>query len=148
MKKTKTFCSFAALVSLAVMLAVPFAHGDVICENDFSMRTSAAASGHAVDPSHGYRFVAKTEVGKSHYDLAVCDMDVEQPTLATAIPAEPVATFSALPFRRTALDQDGISCISISTCNNPNSAYDRTLSARVDNLRVEYSKIGATVPFR
>ena len=102
----------------------------------------AAASGYAVDSSHWYRFVAKTEVRKNQYDLAVYDMGMTQPTLATATPAEPVATFTALPFRRTVRDLGGISCISVSTCNNPNSINDDTLSARVDNLRVEHTPFG------
>ena len=95
-----------------------------------------AASGHAVDPSHWYRFVARTEVRKNQYDLAVYDM------------AEPVATFTALPFRRTIRDLGGISCISVSTCNNPNSVYDSTLSARVDNLRIEQVKPGVMLLIR
>ena len=97
---------------------------------------------HTVDSSHWYRFVVKTEVRKNQYDLSVYDMGATQPTLATATPAVPVATFTALPFRRTARDLGGISCISVSTCNNPNSAYDDTLSARVDNLRVEHTPFG------
>ena len=107
-----------------------------------------AESGYAVDSSHWYRFVVKTQVRKSQYDLAVYDMGATQPTLETATPAEPVATFTALPFRRTASDLGGISCISVSTCNNPNNAYDNTLSARVDNLRVEHKPFGITINFK
>ncbi|MBR3222613.1 MAG: hypothetical protein IKF72_10325 [Kiritimatiellae bacterium] len=108
----------------------------------------ADASGYAVDSSHWYRFVARVEMKQNRYDLAVYDMGATQPTLATATPVEPVATFTALPFRRTARDLGGISCISISTCNNPNSAYDDTLSARVDNLRVEHEKFGTMIFIR
>ena len=62
-----------------------------------------------------------------------------------ATPSEPVATFTVLPFRRTIHDLGGISCITISTCNNPNSVCDSSLSARVDNLRVEHAVFGTRI---
>ena len=67
------------------------------------------------------------------------DLKTTRRTIAT------VATFTALPFRRTAHDLGGISCLSISTCNNPNSINDDTLSARVDNLRVEHTAFGTRI---
>ena len=96
-----------------------------------------AASGYAVDSTHWYRFVASGEIRKSQYDLAVYDMGEEQPTLATATPTMPVATFTALPFRRASSDLGGVSCISVSSAYNPNSAYDADLTSRIDNLRVK-----------
>lgn len=96
-----------------------------------------AASGYAVDSTHWYRFVASGEIRKSQYDLAVYDMGEEQPTLATATPTMPVATFTALPFRRASSDLGGVSCISVSSAYNPNSAYDAALTSRIDNLRVK-----------
>ena len=96
-----------------------------------------AASGYAVDSTHWYRFVAKSEIGNSQYDLAVYDMGEEQPTLATATPTMPVATFTALPFRRAISDLGGVSCISVSSTYNPNSAYDDALTSRIDNLCVK-----------
>ena len=96
-----------------------------------------AASGYAVDSTHWYRFVSKIEIAESRYDLAVYDMGEEQPTLTTKTPAAPVATFTALPFRRTASDLGGVSCISVSSVYNPYSAYDADLTSRIDNLRVK-----------
>ena len=96
-----------------------------------------AASGYAVDSTHWYRFVAKSEIGNSQYDLAVYDMGEEQPTLATKTPAAPIATFTALPFRRASSDLGGVSCISVSSAYNPNSAYDAALTSRIDNLCVK-----------
>lgn len=99
--------------------------------------TAVAASGYAVDSTHWYRFVASSGIKNSQYDLAVYDMGEEQPTLTTKTPVEPVATFTALPFRRTASDLGGVSCISVSSAYNPNSAYDASLTSRIDNLRVK-----------
>ena len=96
-----------------------------------------AASGYAVDSTHWYRFVARSEIGNSQYDLAVYDMGEEQPTLATKAPVAPIATFTALPFRRAISDLGGVSCISVSSTYNPNSAYDAALTSRIDNLRVK-----------
>ena len=96
-----------------------------------------AASGYAVDSTHWYRFVARSEIGNSQYDLAVYDMGEEQPTLATKAPAAPIATFTALPFRRAISDLGGVSCISVSSTYNPNSAYDDALTSRIDNLCVK-----------
>ena len=96
-----------------------------------------AASGYAVDSTHWYRFVASGEIRKSQYDLAVYDMGEEQPTLATATPTMPVATFTALPFRRAISDLGGVSCISVSSSYNPNSALDAALTSRIDNLCVK-----------
>ena len=96
-----------------------------------------AASGYAVDSTHWYRFVARCKIKNSQYDLAVYDMGEEQPTLAAKAPAAPVATFTALPFRRASGDLGGVSCISVSSSNNPNSAYDAALTSRIDNLCVK-----------
>lgn len=108
----------------------------------------AAASGHDVDPTHWYRFVANADMAKSQYDLAVFDMGATQPTLDTATLGSPVATFSALPFRRTARDLGGISCVSVSGCKCLNSAFDDALSVRIDNIRVSHQDAAFVITVR
>ena len=94
---------------------------------------SAAA---AVDSTHWYRFVTRSELSKSTYDMAVYDMGATQPTLATATPDTPVATFTGLPFRRTRRDLGGVSCISVNGNQTIWSTADASLQPLIDNIRV------------
>ena len=102
----------------------------------------------AVDTTHWYRFIATAAVSKSQYDVVVYDMGTEHPTLATPTPAEPVATFSALPFRRTKRDLGGISCISASSDKTLQSIYDQSLEPMIDNLRVTHTVFSTTISIR
>lgn len=102
----------------------------------------------AVDPAHWYRFVATVRVSDSEYDVAVYDMGAAQPTLATATPASPVATFSALPFRRSRNDLGGISCYGLSVNRTLYSSVDETLGPLVDNIRITHERDGMMVILR
>ncbi len=94
---------------------------------------SAAA---AVDSTHWYRFVTRSELSKSTYDMAVYDMGAAQPTLATATPDTPVATFAALPFCRAKRDLGGVSCVSVNGNQTIWSTADESLQPMIDNIRV------------
>ena len=94
------------------------------------------AAAYDVVSTNWYRFVATIDVSKSQYDVSVYDMGATHPTLATATPAEPVATFSELPFRRTKADLGGISCVSASAVKSVQSIYDQSLAPMIDNIRV------------
>lgn len=89
-----------------------------------------------VDPTHWYRFVATANMANSQYDLSVYDMGATHPTLATTTPDTPVATFSALPFRRAKRDLGGVSCLSVSAHKPPQSVLDASLQPMIDNIRV------------
>ena len=89
-----------------------------------------------VDTTHWYRFVTMADMAKSQCDVAVYDMGATHPTLATATPATPVATFTELPFRRTRKDLGGISCIGASSDKTAQSLYDPSLQPMIDNIRV------------
>ena len=102
----------------------------------------------AVDPTHWYRFVATARVSESQYDVAVYDMGADQPTLATTTPAEPVATFSALPFRRSRNELGGISCYGLSVNRTLYSSIDDTLGPLVDNLRITHERNGMIILLR
>ena len=101
-----------------------------------------------VDTTHWYRFVATSTVTKNQYDVSVYDMGATHPTLATATPAEPVATFSALPFRRAKADLGGISCISISGHKNMPSIYDQSLQPMIDNIRISHTMFGTRISIK
>ena len=92
-----------------------------------------------------YRFVATVDVSKSQYDVAVYDMGATHPTLATATPAEPVATFSELPFRRTKADLGGISCVSACSFKSAQSLYDQSVEPMIDNIRVSRTLSGLVI---
>ena len=95
-----------------------------------------------VDTTHWYRFVATANMAKSQCDVAVYDMGGTHPTLATATPAAPVATFTELPFRRASGDLGGISCISASSDKPAQSLYDQSLQPMIDNIRVSHVPSG------
>ena len=101
-----------------------------------------------VESTHWYRFVATTAVTKNQYDVSVYDMGTEHPTLATPTPAEPVVTFSELPFRRTKAALGGISCISVSGHRAAQSLYDQSLEPLIDNLRVSHTLFGSKISIR
>lgn len=94
---------------------------------------SAAA---AVDSTHWYRFVTRSELSRNTYDLAVYDMGATQPTLATATPDTPVATFAALPFRRAKRDLGGVSCVSVFGHQTVWNTADDSLQPMIDNIRI------------
>ena len=95
-----------------------------------------------------YRFVATADLANSQYDVNVYDMGATHPTLATATPAAPVATFSALPFRRTKAALGGISCVSASGYRTSQSLYDPSLEPMIDNLRVSHTQPGLIISLK
>ena len=103
-----------------------------------------------VDTTHWYRFVATVAVSRSQYDVAVYDMGTTHPTLATATPTNepPVATFSALPFRRAKRDLGGISCVSVSSDKTLQSIYDQSLQPMIDNIRVSHTMFGTRISIK
>ena len=102
----------------------------------------------SVDPTHWYRFVATVRVSDSEYDVAVYDMGADQPTLATATPASPVATFSKLPFRRSRRDLGGISCYGLSVNRILYSSADDHLGPLIDNVRMTLDLDGLMIILR
>ena len=102
----------------------------------------------AVDTTHWYRFVATAAVSMSKYNIAVYDMGTEHPTLTTATPEDPVATFSELPFRRTKAALGGISCVGASSDKTVQSLYDRSLQPMIDNIRVSHQLPGMVIMFQ
>lgn len=106
------------------------------------------ASSAQVDPTHWYRFVATADMPKSAYDVAVYDMGAAQPTLASATPETPVATFAGLPFRRAKRNLGGVSCVSV--CGNQTvwSTADDSLQPLVDNIRVSSKELAFVLVVR
>ena len=101
-----------------------------------------------VDPAHWYRFVATADMAKSQYDVDVYDMGAAHPTLATATPATPVATFTALPFRRARRDLGGVSCLSVCAHKPPQSVLDTSLQPMIDNIRVSSKELAFVLVLR
>ena len=101
-----------------------------------------------VDPTHWYRFVATADMAGSQYDLSVYDMGATHPTLATTTPDTPVATFSALPFRRAKRDLGGVSCLSVSAHKPPQSVLDTSLQPMIDNIRVSSKELAFVLVVR
>ncbi len=100
------------------------------------------AANYDVVSTNWYRFVATADMAQSQYDVEVYDMGATHPTLATVTPQTPVATFTALPFRRTKADLGGISCVSASAFKTVQSLYDPSLKPMIDNLRVSQAGAG------
>ncbi|MBQ2628254.1 MAG: hypothetical protein IJG13_01115 [Kiritimatiellae bacterium] len=101
-------------------------------------------------PGHWYRFVAASENKAS--DVSVYDMGTEQPTLETATPATPVATFSGLPFRSSA---SRVSCVGVSAMGVKNpTAWSHLLQGgrdsrlKVDNIKFSHVPSGMSVIVR
>ena len=99
---------------------------------------------------HWYRFVAASENKSS--DVSVYDMGTEQPTLATATPATPVATFRGLPFRYPA---SRVSCVGVSAMGVKNpTAWSHLLPGgtdsrlKVDNIKFSHIPSGTTISIR
>lgn len=110
-------------------------------------RTSGAAT-----PGHWYRFVMTSETsGAGKSDVAVYDMGTVQPSLATPTPSSGVvATFSALPFRRSANALGGVSCVAIQArgvkaANPLDPDASRLL---VDNIAVEFTAAATVLTIR
>ena len=101
-----------------------------------------------VDPTHWYRFVATADMANSQYDLSVYDMGATHPTLASATPDTPVATFSGLPFRRAKHDLGGVSCLSVSAHKPPQSVLDTSLQPMIDNIRVSSKELAFVLVVR
>ena len=101
-----------------------------------------------VDPAPGYRFVATADMAGSQYDLSVYDMGATHPTLASATPDTPVATFSGLPFRRAKHDLGGGSCLSVSAHKPPQSVLDTSLQPMIDNIRVSSKELAFVLVVR
>jgi len=96
---------------------------------------------------HWYRFVAASENKASN--VSVYDMGTEQPTLVTATPATPVATFSDLPFRSSA---SRVSCVGVSAMGVKNpTAWSHLLQGgtdsrlKVDNIKFSHIPSGTTI---
>ena len=91
----------------------------------------------AVEKSHWYRFVANVRVEDSLYDVNVYDMGEAHPTLATATPAVPVASFTDLPFRTARESLGGISSVSASVVATRSNFCDSASPVLFDNIRVK-----------
>ena len=98
-------------------------------------------------PGHWYRFVVTSENRESN--VSVYDMGTDQPTLATATPATPVATFSGLPFRSSA---SRVSCVGVSAMGVKNpAAWSHLLQGgtdsrlKVDNIKFSHIPPGTTI---
>ncbi len=89
-----------------------------------------------VDPAHWYRFVAKSRVVSNHYNLFVYDMGSSHPEMDTPLPAAPVATFAALPYRRRIENMGGLSCFSLNANYTASSPVDDTQQPYIDNIRI------------
>jgi hypothetical protein len=85
---------------------------------------------------------------ESVYDLSVYDMGASQPTLATPRPAEPVATFANLTFRRANAALGGVSCMAINATHTWNNALDTSLQPYFDNIRVKSRQTGSIIHIR
>lgn len=101
-------------------------------------------------PGHWYRFVVTSENRES--DVSVYDMGTEQPTLETATPATPVATFSGLPFRSS---HSSVSCVGVSAMGVKNpEAWSHLLQGgtdsrlMVDNIKFSHVPSGTTISIR
>ena len=107
----------------------------------------------ATTAGHWYRFVVSAKSRAS--DVSVYDMGTDQPTLATATPAAPVATFDALPFRVDTGIRLGISCVGVSAMGVKNpTAWSHLLPGgtdarlKIDNLRVSFRDAGTVILFK
>ena len=98
-----------------------------------------------VDTTHWYRFIASMDMSNSQYDLAVYDMGASHPAMSTPLPENPVATFSALPFRQAASTLGGVSCLSVNAQQTASSPLDDTLQPYVDNIRISRDRSGLMV---
>ena len=92
-----------------------------------------------VDPSHWYRFVVKTSLDDGTSDIAVYDMGTEHPTFASDRPAEPVATFAGMRFRRAAVNLGGVSSLGISAMGTMDNTINGTTGVYWDNIYIRYS---------
>ena len=131
-----------------------------VCGAGFSNTTFAAWSGDGsgggswavagtVTPGHWYRFVvtASLGMGEDTSDVAVYDLGTAAPTPASVCPPSPVATFTALPFRRSVAA--AVSCIAVEAAGISNGNLLKG-DARflLDNLRVNYKPHGFWMIFR
>ena len=92
-----------------------------------------------VDPTHWYRFVVKTSLDDGTSDIAVYDMGTEHPTFASDRPAEPVATFAGMRFRRAAVNLGGVSSLGISAMGTMDNTINGTTGVYWDNIYIRYS---------
>ena len=131
-----------------------------VCGAGFSNTTFAAWSGDGsgggswavagtVTPGHWYRFVvtASLGMGEDTSDVAVYDLGTAAPTPASVCPPSPVATFTALPFRRSVAA--AVSCIAVEAAGISNGNLLKG-DARflLDNLRVNCKPHGFWMIFR
>ena len=121
-------------------------HGDRA--GDGAWETSGTATA-----GHWYRFVASAKSRTT--DVSVYDMGTEQPTLATAAPKTPVATFSGLPFRVVTDAFGGISCVGVSAMGVKNpTVWSHLLPGgtesrlKIDNIRVTFRDAGTIIILR
>ena len=91
-----------------------------------------------VNPTHWYRFVAKTMLDEGTSDIAVYDMGTTHPTPATATPDEPVATFADVKFRMAAANLGGVSSLGISAMGTMDNTVNETVGAYWDNISIDY----------
>ena len=101
-----------------------------------------------VDPSHWYRFVAKTSIRAGESDIAVYDMGTEHPTFDTATPAAPIETFTGIKFRRAPESLNGISSLCILAQGTSDNTLDKSVGTFWDNIRIEYNKDAFVMVFR
>ena len=114
------------------------------CSGGGAWETSGATTA-----GHWYRFLVFSQNRTS--TVLVYDMGTEQPTLATATPKTPVATFSGLPFRRNV----AVSCVGVSAMGVKNpTAWSHLLPGgtdvrlKVDNIKFSHIPSGTVIYFR
>ena len=101
-----------------------------------------------VDPTHWYRFVAKTSLKAGESNIAVYDMGTNHPTLATATPAEPIETFTGIKFRRAPQSIKGVSSFCILGQGTSDNTLDKTVGTFWDNIRIDYTPPGMMIFIR
>lgn len=101
-----------------------------------------------VDPTHWYRFVAKTSIQAGESDIAVYDMGTGHPTFDTATPAAPIETFRGIKFRRAPESLKGISSLCVLAQGTSDNTLDKTVGTFWDNIRISYCPNPFTIVVR
>lgn len=109
----------------------------------------AWATSGAATAGHWYRFVMKASLERGTSDVSVYDMGTEQPALSAALPAVAVATFAAVPHRRSLSQASSVSCVGVEASGISNgSILKGDARLMVGNLRIEHKPSGFTLIFR
>ncbi len=109
----------------------------------------AWATSGAATAGHWYRFVMKASLERGTSDVSVYDMGTEQPALSAALPTVAVATFAAVPHRRSLSQASSVSCIGVEAFGVSNgSILKGDARLMVGNLRIEHKPSGFALIFR